>query len=245
MTSTIQHACVRLRSSAAVAIWLQLVAVLDARVIDDFQVGDYSLIGANATVNQTQSGLDPSHVVGGSRFVSFRSFAMPPSTLTIAGPTGTLDVSPGGCCTYLTVRYGDTANPLQLNLLDDGSDRFQFDFAELTSEISYSLPSVFARDGAGHEARVLTSSTLTVQPTAPFSLTVPFSGFPNFDWTDVASIEITVSRYGGGTGRAGQSFSLDRILTVPEPAGGLAGFLSVSLVAAIYPRATRRNPAAD
>src|SRR5262245_51364670 len=87
------------RSSASLVVWLGFVAALHARVIDDFDTGPYTLVGANATVNQTQSDLVAQHVVGGNRFISFRSFAVPPSILTIAGPAGALEVSPGGCCT--------------------------------------------------------------------------------------------------------------------------------------------------
>ena len=207
------------------SVWIGAAGGLKARVIDDFNLGPYFLVGANATVNQTQTGLNPDHVLGGSRFISFRSFTIPPSTLTVAGAAGTLSVTPGGCCTYLTMRYGDTSNPLNVNLRDDGNDRFVVTFAGLTSDISLSLPSIGVIDNQGHFANIL--SQFAVQPVAPFSMTIPYSQFTNIDWTNIRSIEIAVSRYGGGTGGPGKSFSLDSIVTVPEPAG-----FSLSVIAA-------------
>jgi hypothetical protein len=188
-------------------------------------------------VNQTQDGLDPNYVIGGSRFISFRSFAVPPSTLTVDDAADTLDVSPGGCCTYLTMRYGGTNNPLQLNLRDDGSDRFVVTFADLTSEIPFSLPSIFVTDEQGRGANIL--SQTVAQPTAPFSLVIPFSQFSNVDWTAIRSIEIGVSRYGGGINASGKSFSLDSIVTVPEPESVLAASLAFGLLAVTFTRCRR------
>jgi len=115
-----------------------------------------------------------------------------------------------------------------LNLLDDGSDRFRIDFAGLTHEIPSSMPTIFARDNQGRIATIVSGSSATIQPVAPFSLIVPFNQFPSFDWTNIQSIEITVSRYGGGIGAAGKSFTLDKIVTIPEPAGSAAIWIGLA-----------------
>lgn len=203
-------------SAVALAVY---VSPTEAVVIDDFSVGPLVILGANATVQQTQSGLDPVHVLGGNRSISYRSFSTPPTTLTIDSAAGTLNISPGNCCTYLDLSYGSAANPLQSNLLAEGSDQFVIAFTAITAEIPSSLPSIFATDNQNRIATILGSSSMNVPPTGPFSISVPFSQFPSFDFSNVQSFRISVSRYGGGTGAAGKSFTMDSIVTVPETAG--------------------------
>ena len=68
-----------------------------ALTIDDFTAGPLEIVGANTTVEHTQTGLPTENVIGGSRFISFRSFGNSPSTLTIDNQAGTLTVGPGDC----------------------------------------------------------------------------------------------------------------------------------------------------
>jgi hypothetical protein len=196
----------------------------EALVIDDFSTGPFTIVGTNTTVDQTQSGLDPAHVVGGSRFISFRSFAVPPSALTLDDQAGTLHMSPGNCCSYLSLRYGSAGNPLQLDLTADGSDRFLVTFADISEQIPSSVPSIVVRDHQNRMVPIIGGGTLPNPPVGRFSVAVPFTQFSNFDLTNIQSIEIAVSRYSGG-----RTFTLDSIATVPEPSSVVSLLISVAV----------------
>jgi hypothetical protein len=186
-----------------------------AVVIDDFSVGPLVIFSENGVVNTAmQPGLDAMHVIGGRRDVSFRYLGPPPGTsMEIDTAAAQLRVNPGAaCCSYLNVDYGNMAVPLNLDLTQDGSNGFEFSFAPIAAGSVYRLPTIRAIDGQNRTAELVTISMLPVNPENGFVLTVPFSQFPLFDFTDIQSIHIFTIRY-----PAGMSFALNHIVTVPEP----------------------------
>jgi hypothetical protein len=93
-------------------------------VIDDFSVGELALSGPGDLV--TQTGLDPQHVIGGSRYVRI---TRGPTDLTIGSGNG-LNIVQGNDYGYFGISYGaDT--PLQADFAADGSDRLRLRFQDV------------------------------------------------------------------------------------------------------------------
>ena len=104
-------------------------------VIDDFSVGAATLVktSANDSSNPAtlvQEGLDPAAVLGGKRSLTLGQFGAATQSAVIDTDGGTLTLGkPAGTdgLLYLDVGYGTNDEPLDIDLLANGHDRFVLD----------------------------------------------------------------------------------------------------------------------
>jgi len=192
--------------ASAIVIVIIAAPVANAIVIDDFMVGPAYLVrNAGVPVSLTQTGLDPSHVLGGKRELVLGQFYSNGQSLEInaTGSQMTLAIANPGDLAGLDITYGSRMNPLGIDLTADGSDRLVFDFDVLPSCCDQLLITSVS-------SGVL--SIDSVQLNDYFdgqTATVPFSHLDGVDLTNVASIELEFFRSRG--------FILQSIYTVPEP----------------------------
>jgi len=193
-------------------------------VVDDFTQGQLSLQVSNLT-GQTVllSGLDPGHVLGGSRSVYAGTLGV--ASLDIVTPSASdflfTAVSSFG---YFTLSYGSSA-PLNVNLLADGSDQFVLNVASLTPGLYRGIFDFNLESGNRWYSYDFSQSLF--QLNAPGQIAIPFSGFAGADLAHVQGLEVDVARF-----EPTFHIGLNSITTVPElsPAAlvGL-GLLSLAL----------------
>jgi hypothetical protein len=187
---------------------LLVPALAHALVIDAFTEGPLSLSGAGDLVSQT--GLDPAHVVGGARYVDlYRG----PVELSIAdGKFSAFNPSPETDWGYFNLMYGyDTA--LDADFTAGGHDRIRFRFESIDPNgldimwvsVGTTLPPSGSAPGPGY----------TSIPSAGGVFEIPFSAYPNVDFTNVDTFAISVVRM-----RSTQGFALSEILTAGPPIAG-------------------------
>jgi hypothetical protein len=201
--------------------------VVTAVVLDDYSVGPLAFSSFNSASNDIlQSNLDPEHVFGGTRSVSFYFVGPAPgNSMTLDTTAGELRVNPSlQCCTELTVSYGSPTTPLHLNLTADGSDRFLFKFGQIDKALVYAIPFFTLTDSQNHSFQPLRNVPLPANPQSGFSLEVPFAQLTGINVADIRSLSYQIGRYPPGA-----SFSLDDIRTVPEPA--TAGVVAMAVIA--------------
>lgn len=183
-------------------------AAWDARaiVIDDFKVGPAYLVrDTGVPVALTQTGLDPSHVLGGKRELVLGRFYSNGQSLEIDTTESqmTLAIANPGDLSGLDLTYGSRIEPLGVNLMADGSNRFVFDFDVLPSCCDQLVITSIA-------AGVLSIDNVQLNDYFDgHTATIPFSQFDGVDLTNVASIELGFFRSRGVV--------LQSIYTVPEP----------------------------
>ncbi|MCA9235013.1 MAG: hypothetical protein KDA44_06065 [Planctomycetales bacterium] len=124
---------------------------LAALLVDDFSVGPTTVTRNGAALAQSQTGLDPSRVLGGARHFEFDGNGADVQTATIGG--GTLQLTPtpmpvGNSLAYLDLTWGSDSSPLGLDLTSLGANRFHIDL------LSGSRPGlVIGSPGGGRSSR--------------------------------------------------------------------------------------------
>jgi hypothetical protein len=153
-----------------------------ARVLDDFRQGLAFMIGGDMQLKSfQQSGLDPSHAVGGTRDITIYNivvvnilpmyqYAAAPQPI----PTGRSGFPNG----YFTLEYGEST-PLNVDLTADGSNFVQATFEGGTGERGFPA--------------ILANTTLTIASLdgsgALLTKTVPFNGsYTVYDSVAIARI---------------------------------------------------------
>jgi hypothetical protein len=197
--------CRRQRLSIALALLVMPVGSDQVRaiVIDDFSSGP---IVVNGPAVQDQTGLDPSHVVGGSRRIDVGRFGVG-SRLKIADDQLQFGSTGWG---YYTLTYGAVESLGGLDLTQGEHDRIRIKFGEVVSDfhlfgIYVNLPTSSSSNGVRRYASDEWDG-MTVE--------IPYSMFP-VSFEAVQSIIVDVSRNPAGTG-----FDVDSITTAgPSVAG--------------------------
>lgn len=187
---------------------------LSARIIDDFSVGPVTIQQTDSTfVNSDQQGLDPTHVLGGVRYVQTGyggGSATQTATVDTASRKFTFTAS-GTTLGYVQLRYGSLTQPLNIDLTTDGSQYLLLSFTDITPS-TFPHPFNVQIYGAG------TSSIFQVRPASSsasdiIDVLIPLSSFSPA-LSDVDSISISATRYPRDS-----QFSLLKIATImPEPA---------------------------
>ncbi len=192
----------------AIGLCLALIASSYARavVIDDFSVGGLTLSGPGDLVAQT--GLDPQHVIGGSRHIRITSG---PTELSI-DPTTQLTVTQGNSeWGYFYLLYGYDA-PLNSDFTAGGHDRMRFRFNDVGTNwtrgafwvsVNTSLPPGGSAPGVDLEA--LYGGGI---------FEIPFSSY-NKNFSDVDTVAIQVARMEND-----RSFSIAEVITAGPPVPG-------------------------
>ena len=103
---------------------------LAALLVDDFSVGPTTVTRNGAALAQSQTGLDPSRVLGGARHFEFDGNGADVQTATVGG--GTLQLTPtpmpvGNSLAYMDLTWGSDSSPLGLDLTSLGANRFHID----------------------------------------------------------------------------------------------------------------------
>jgi hypothetical protein len=192
-----------------------------AVVIDDFEVGSITVARLGATfVEETQTGLDPTHVLGGSRFIQVGRGDSVPQTLTVKADESLMTLETGNTFGYFDLGYGSDSDPLNLNLLAAQLSSFVVDFT--SSSTSLPLLGVIVRTATAEEAIGATSTTTL--PNGLQRAVVPFDRYPpSVDLGNVEQIVLRMIRF-----PPNNVLTIHRFLAVPEPSSLLLG-LALSL----------------
>jgi hypothetical protein len=222
---------VALRLLFTACFFLSVLKSEAAILIDDFSVGPITLSRTGATpATATQTGLDPAHVLGGSRDIAIGYDGGAVQTLTIDTTVGELVTSSAPSLAYYRIRYGSEANPLHLNL-GSGADRAILVEATDLPAPTIVLISAGANASVGPNHVGVTQRSLPVGTAYLISMSVFQNyNFGAFDPTAITSIQIFAVRQ-SGTAR------LTRISIVPEP--GCAALLACAGIA--FGRPMRRE----
>jgi hypothetical protein len=190
--------------TAAAICWLAFSANFSlAVVIDDFQVGAITVVGPSV---QTQTGLDPSHVLGGSRAMNVGQSGAG-SVLSIDPQVGLkLESSGRG---YFNIKYDFAPAGQGIDLTQGAQDRFRLNFGDITTGFTplglyATLPSNSSSNGisvyAGNWSGMI--------------LEFPFAKFP-VSLAETQSLTLDVAR-----NPAGASLVVKSITTAGQPLAG-------------------------
>jgi len=176
-------------------------------LIDDFETGsiDVSRLGGSV-VEETQTGLDPSHIIGGERLITVGQSGDAPQHLNI--DAGQLKFNSGDSFGYFQVAYGSSTSPLNLDLLASGANAFVLDF-----EAPYvPLARIVLRSSTGSENPSIGNFDTVFFPSGLARVVVPFDAYGSVDLRQVEEIVLDVSRV-----RPLSQIAFLRIATIPEP----------------------------
>jgi Dockerin type I domain len=200
------------RNQIAAALWVSAATfstivpanVASAIVIDDFSVGPITVVGPD---NEIQTGLDPAHVLGGSRTMNVGQFGSG-SVLEIEPTSGLNFHSTGNG--YYRLRYDFNSTGQGIDLTQGGQDRLRLAFGDVAT------PSIF-----------LLSLVVTLTPTSSNNgislsfgnwsdliLEVPYAAFPT-SLIAAESLTLDVAR-----NPPGASHTLKSITTAGTPLAG-------------------------
>ncbi len=222
-----------IRFGGCCLLWATAISASAAPIlIDDFSSGPLELPSSEEGVTVEQDDLSPSAVIGGSRHVSYRSILhddLSPSLGIVPG----LDFNVGiDSWHYLTLSYGNR-NPLNLKQRPGQAIRLDFSRIEdITPDRLASLSTHFGIALYYFNASDITAfsiASIDLRDTFPGRVVIPFDeftprgGIPPAD-ARIASVDLNMSRY------AAVSFTLDRVIIVPEP----SALCSLLVVAAAF-----------
>ena len=194
--------------------------------IDDFSVGPIIVERTGASgVTQLQSGLDPEHVIGGSRrFIVGDSGAVGQAAEvdTVARELRFyIDLGLG----YHRLTYGADA-PLSLDLIATGHDAFQLDFIDAVGQppLWLTVSSPVGGNVVSETVSLVAVPVMTLSNGVKRAL-FDFGWFSGIDLTNVSSIELH-------SVRVGRDMTLKSLSTViPEPSSVLLVALGSATVA--------------
>ncbi len=178
-------------------------------LIDDFDTGDISLSKVDSdAVEESQTGLDPSRVIGGRREFLVGEFGTVGQNLLIE--SGKLIFETEDSFGYFDLSYGTPEEPLNLNLTGDGSDAFVVETESLTSL----LPVIDLRSSGSSRRVSISSLTRQMLPNGNARILVPFEAFNGVNLQQVDQIILTASRV-----RPSSEITILSIATttIPEP----------------------------
>ena len=191
--------------AAPLALLLAFTGVQYARgiIIDDFSAGELVIDGP---ATQDQTGLDPAHVIGGSRRIQLGQFGNG-SHIEIADDLFKFSSAGWG---YTTLTYGAVESLGGLDLTQNGHDRFRIKFGKVTTK--YTPMALYVNLSPN-------SSSNGIQWTAKQewdgnTFEIPFANFPS-TLTTVQKIVFDAFR-----NQAGTEFEIESISTAgPSLAG--------------------------
>jgi hypothetical protein len=181
-----------------------LATPVRAIVIDDFSVGPITVTGPSI---QAQTGLDPAHVLGGSRSMDVGRFGS--GSVLAIDPTSGFNFSSTGWG-YFTLKYDLTAGGAGTDLTAGGHDRIRLRFGEVQTPYTLfglylTLPPNSSSNGISLPIQSFWDDLI---------LEVPYSAFPASP-TMAQNLSLDVGR-----NPAGASFVIESITTAGTPIPG-------------------------
>lgn len=208
--------------------------VAHAVLIDDFSTAPITLVRDTSVVFQSQTGLDPAHVVGGARHLRVGAFGTTGQTLTVDALTKTLQFASGVTgYGYLDVNYGTAAAPLDLNLTAGGATHLEIVFQNV-GVIPYNVdkpPGVSITSGQQAATMFLPLSPGVPLGNGRYRSRMPLNVHPNIDFEDINTLAVSVGRY---SPEGVLTLYSIQTVAIPEPATGLllaagVGLLSIAV----------------
>jgi hypothetical protein len=157
-------------------------------VIDDFSTGE---IVVNGPAIEDQTGLDPSHVIGGTRRIDVGKFG-DGSRFEVADDQLQFNSTGRG---YLTLTYGAVESLDGVDLTQNGDDRIRIKFGDVTS--NYTPMGFYVNLSPGSSGNGV--SWQATQAWSGATIEIPFAGFPTL-FTSVQKIAFDALRNPAGTG---------------------------------------------
>ena len=193
-------------------VGLSVAGTARAVVIDDFTVGAANIVANDLALDESQPGLSPDHVLGGRRGIGLWGNSGDASLLidTTGAGKAVVDVTSGSG--YLTLAYGSTEDPLNLNLEALGHDAIRLRYRLVALGTFGYVPGWYRVYGTGNQISIPFANTAgpdIIEVISP----IPASN----DLADIDRIELEIIRIPEGT-----TIELIDIVTVPEPALALA-----------------------
>lgn len=197
-------------------------------IIDDFSVGPIVVERTGASgVTQSQSGLDPAHVVGGSRRFIVGDSGAAGQRAEVDTIARELRFQIGSGLGYHRLTYG-AETPLNLNLVAIGHDAFQLDFVDPVGQPPLWL-TVSSPVGSNivSETVSMIAVPVTTLSNGNKRARFDFEWFGGVDLTNVSSIELH-------SVRVGRDMTFKSLSTViPEPMSALLVGLGLATVASV------------
>ncbi len=178
--------------------------------IDDFSVGPIVVERTAATaVTAAQSGLDPAHVVGGSRAIIVGESGSAGQALIIDAALGEMRFAVPSPLGYFTITYGSEAAPLNLDLTAEGHDRFILEIG--SGSTSLNRVRIFTTNGTESVGGGHSVTTVKPLPSGGSLLSIPFSAYSSLDLAAVQRISLEYFR------ASPPGLVLKGLATIPEP----------------------------
>jgi hypothetical protein len=183
---------------------------VDASIIDDYTVGSTVVerVGPMAA-NQVQTGLDPGHVLGGSRKIVVGDSGQVGQRAEVDASAGELRFHVAAGLGYLRVTYG-SESPLNLDLAAQGN-AFQLDFADAVDQpplwltVTSPVGNTIVSDTVS-----MISVPVTTLPNGTKRAIFSFGWFDSVDLSNVSSVEMQ-------SVRVGRDMTLKSLTVIPEP----------------------------
>lgn len=200
-----------------------VIGQIHAATIDDFTVGSTVVervgpLGAS----QLQSGLDPSHVLGGTRKIVVGDSGQVGQRAEVDASAGELRFHIAAGLGYLRVTYGSEA-PLNLNLAAEGN-AFHLDFVDAIDQpplwltVTSPVGNTIVSDTVS-----MIAVPITTLPNGTKRAIFGFGSFDNVDFSNVSSVEMQ-------SVRVGRDMTLKSLTVVPEPSSICAAGLALSAI---------------
>lgn len=226
MRCAVRNLMVTLLSTA----WLSPSA--QAVLIDDFSVGALSIVRGASAVVQSQTGLDPAHVVGGARHLRVGYDGTTGQSATIDTLTKNFQFVSGVTSNgYLEVSYGTATAPLNLDLTSGGATHLEVVFQNVgVSPNSINKPPTLWFISRSNATRMpLGGYSAVPLGDGRYRSLAAFSANPAIDFEDIDTVTFSVGRY--PTTGVLTVYSIQSVF-IPEPASWLlatgAGLLSIA-----------------
>jgi len=159
-----------------------------------------------------QNGLDPDHVIGGSRHITIGlGGGSMGQSVEIDTDERTFTFLSGPNLGYLGLQYGTQASPLDLDLTADGNEKLVLHFQSVNPLTAINVISVQIQFGPTLTSRTVSFSETQSLPDGSTRRIATLDQFVGVDLTDARILRLGASRFN-------EDFTLKGIFTVPEPA---------------------------
>ena len=198
-------------------------------IVDDFEVGSFSVTSTGDLVVDTQSGLPTSSVLGGERTVTVSTFSDRSATarlILFSGIDDAVDISAIDEAS-ITFSYGPFDPPVDVTA-GGTLDRFVVEGVEFSAVGRVNVSVRVSGGGHGIGGRDPTAGTITY-------FYDEFPGSPDFTTVEQVSLQVILNETG--------SAEVSNFLALPEPSAALLAISALAAVAGLAARGRRaRHP---